>query len=76
MGLSIITFQRRLTAHKMVFKQELEHLRKRKAADYLKEGMPIQQAADRLWYNEQSNFQRAFKRWYAQPPKQFLASDH
>ncbi|MCD8521762.1 MAG: AraC family transcriptional regulator [Saccharospirillaceae bacterium] len=68
LGLSISTLQRRLRAHGVTFKQLLEDVRREQALQLLQQGVALPEIALRLGYQEQSNFQRAFKRWFDQTP--------
>lgn len=70
LGLSISTLQRRLRAHGVTFKQLLEDVRREQALQLLQQGVALPEIALRLGYQEQSNFQRAFKRWFDQTPGQ------
>jgi AraC-like DNA-binding protein len=70
LGLSISTLQRRLRVHGVTFRQLLEEVRREQAQRLLQQGVALPEIALRLGYQEQSNFQRAFKRWFAQTPGQ------
>jgi AraC-like DNA-binding protein len=72
LGMSVSSLQRRLQEQGSSFKQALELLRKELALDYLRQGLSLPEITSRLSYREQSNFQRAFKRWYGMPPHAYL----
>ena len=75
LGISISSLQRRLRACGTSFRDLMEEVRKEQSVMMLKQGMPLAEIADRLGYREQSNFQRAFRRWFGTTPKQYSAPD-
>jgi len=71
LGISVSTLQRRLRHHDLCFRELLDDVRQQRATSYLKQGIPLQEIAARLGYQEQSNFQRAFKRWFGVTPLRY-----
>jgi AraC-like DNA-binding protein len=70
LALSTRTLQRRLQERGLVFQDILEHTRRELALRYLEDkSLSLTDIALLLGYSEQSAFNRAFKRWYEQPPK-------
>lgn len=68
------TLHRRLEDEGTSFRQLQEEVRHALAVEYLRSGrLSIQEIAYALGYTEIANFRRAFKRWEALPPSQFLA---
>lgn len=66
------TLRRMLKAENQTFQQLLEQYRRERAVQLLNNSkMPISDIAERLGYSEAACFSRAFKRWYAQSPKQY-----
>ena len=63
LGLSISSLQRRLRAHGVTFRQLLDEVRYGRARELLARGVALNEIALQLGYQEQSNFQRAFRRW-------------
>jgi len=56
----------------LVFQDILEHTRRELALRYLEDkSLSLTDIALLLGYSEQSAFNRAFKRWYEQPPKSY-----
>lgn len=73
--LSTRTLQRRLAEQGSSFKMLLQLIRKRLAEQYiLDNNLAISEIAYLLGFSEQSNFTRAFKRWFAVSPSQFRAN--
>lgn len=72
LGISVSTLQRQLREQGESFKQLLEQTRKQQVEILLQQKVPLFEIAQRLGYQEQSNFQRAFKRWYGVSPRQYL----
>lgn len=69
---SVRTLQRKLSEHQLTFSGLIDHIRKQLALSYLKEtNTRIVYIAQMLGFSEQSAFQRAFKRWTEQTPKQY-----
>lgn len=63
------TLYRYLNEQETNFEQLLDHARKNKAHHLLKNpDLSIMEIAQSLGYEAQSNFSRAFKRWYGQSP--------
>lgn len=62
---------RKLTGE--TFVQYLNRIRVEKAADLIREGIPIQQASMRCGFKSLSHFYRFFKRRFGCPPKAFAA---
>lgn len=72
LALSTRTLQRRLQERGLVFQDILEHTRRELALRYLEDkSLSLTDIALLLGYSEQSAFNRAFKRWYEQPPKSY-----
>ena len=70
LGLSSRTFQRRLTEEQVTFTQVLDACRYDEALNLLDQGdKSMAEIAYALGYNEQSSFNRAFKRWTGKTPK-------
>jgi AraC-like DNA-binding protein len=66
------TLQRRLQAEATSFQQLLDDARRELARKYLSEDRyPLNQIADLLGFGDQSNFFRACKRWFGEPPGQY-----
>jgi len=66
------TLQRRLHAEETSFQQLLDDARRELARKYLsEERYPLGQVADLLGFVDQSNFFRACKRWFGEPPGQY-----
>ena len=66
------TLQRRLHAEGTSFQQLLDDARRELARKYLsEERYPLNQVADLLGFVDQSNFFRACKRWFNEPPGQY-----
>ncbi|ROZ77775.1 AraC family transcriptional regulator [Ramlibacter sp. WS9] len=66
------TLQRRLHAEETSFQQLLDDARRELARKYLsEERYPLNQVADMLGFVDQSNFFRACKRWFGEPPGQY-----
>lgn len=72
LALSTRTLQRRLQERGLVFQEILEDTRRELALRYLTDkSLSLTDIALLLGYSEQSAFNRAFKRWYDQPPKSY-----
>ena len=72
LALSTRTLQRRLQERGLVFQAILEDTRRELAVRYLVDkSLSLTDIALLLGYSEQSAFNRAFKRWYQQPPKAY-----
>lgn len=72
LGLADRTLQRRLHAEQTSFAHLLDDARQLLARTYLSEQRyPLGQVADLLGFVDQSNFQRACKRWFGEPPGQY-----
>lgn len=70
--MSVRTLQRKLNEHQLTFTALIEDIRKKQATRYLRDtDVKIIHIAQMLGFSEQSAFQRAFKRWTQQTPKQF-----
>lgn len=70
LALSSRTLQRRLQERGLVFQDILENTRRELAVRYLLDKtLSLTDIALLLGYSEQSAFNRAFKRWYQEPPK-------
>lgn len=72
MGLSPRSLQRKLSAEKQTFAKLLDSTRKRMAHEMvLRPSEQIKNMAYDLGFSDQSNFNRAFKRWYALSPTEY-----
>lgn len=72
LGMSIRTLQRKLSDNQLNFTGMIDSIRKDLALSYLKNtSTKVIYIAQMLGFSEQSAFQRAFKRWEGQTPKQF-----
>ncbi len=72
MGLSARSLRRKLAAEEHTFAQLLDDTRKQIAHDkVLKPAEQIKDLAYDLGFSDQSNFNRAFKRWYNVSPTEF-----
>lgn len=75
LGLSKRTLQRKLSAENITFKQLLDLYRQEQATFMLQSGeRNMAKIAYALGYNEQSSFNRAFRRWFGQSPSGWLAT--
>jgi AraC-like DNA-binding protein len=71
LGLSVRTLQRKLSDNQLNFTSMIDKIRKELALSYLKNtNTKVIYIAQMLGFSEQSAFQRAFKRWTGQTPKQ------
>jgi len=71
LGLSVRTLQRKLSDNQLNFTGMIDSIRKELALSYLKNtNTKVIYIAQMLGFSEQSAFQRAFKRWTGQTPKQ------
>lgn len=72
LGLTDRTLQRRLQAEELSFQQLLDTTRRELAAQYLAdERLALVEVADRLGFAEVSNFFRACRRWFGEPPGRY-----
>lgn len=72
MSLSPRSLQRKLSAEKQTFAKLLDSTRKRMAHEMvLKPSEQIKNMAYDLGFSDQSNFNRAFKRWFALSPTEY-----
>lgn len=72
MKLSVRSTQRKLNRFGTSFSELLDAIRKEMAMTYLKQTQnSVLYISQRLGFSEQSAFQRAFKRWTGQTPKQY-----
>ena len=70
--ISIRTLQRKLSEHKWTFTSLIDSIRQKLAISYLENtDTKIIYISQMLGFSEQSAFQRAFKRWTNQTPKQY-----
>ena len=71
LGMSIRTLQRKLSDNQLNFTGMIDSIRKELALSYLKNtNTKVIYIAQMLGFSEQSAFQRAFKRWTGETPKQ------
>ena len=76
LGLSKRTLQRKLSAEQITFKELLDFYRQEQAFLLLQKGeADLANVAYALGYNEQSSFNRAFRRWTNQSPTAWLAGN-
>lgn len=69
------TLIRKLKAEETGYQELLDDVRKELAAWYLlNTGMPVDQIAERLGYQDTSNFSRTFRRWFGQTPRAMRAA--
>ena len=74
LGLSKRTLQRKLSAEHITFKELLDQYRHEQAMFMLQNGeQDMGSIAYALGYNEQSSFNRAFKRWTGKTPSNYLS---
>ncbi len=74
LGLHERALHRKLKCEGTTFEKILEETRTEQVKSLLSQsGMPMSQIAGLLGYNEQSSFNRAFKRWYGMSPKEYLS---
>jgi AraC-like DNA-binding protein len=72
MAMSPRTLERRLKAHKVVFKKLLDDTRRRHALDHLRDRKhSLTEIAFLLGYSETSVFNRAFRRWTSSTPSEY-----
>lgn len=72
-GVPLRTLQRRLNETQVTFRQLLDDYRQHEALQLLATGArSIAEVAYALGYNEQSSFNRAFRRWTGQSPSEWL----
>ncbi|MEM9776744.1 MAG: AraC family transcriptional regulator ligand-binding domain-containing protein [Chloroflexota bacterium] len=77
LGLSKRTLQRQLSAEALTFKELLDIYRQEQAFLMLQNGQQdLATLAYSLGYNEQSSFNRAFRRWTGKSPSQWLSANH
>ena len=68
------TLSRSLQEVSSSYQKILDEVRKEMAIEYLKtSGLPIEEIAALIGYNDPSNFRKAFKRWTGQPPSYYRA---
>ena len=73
LGLPLRTFQRRLSEEQVSFQDLLDAYRQSQAMKMLaRSNVTIAEVAYALGYNEQSSFNRAFKRWTGKTPRAWL----
>ena len=76
LGLSKRTLQRQLSAENVTFQDLLDFYRQEQAVKMLRDGeRNMSRVAYALGYNEQSSFNRAFRRWTKQSPSTWLRSN-
>jgi len=72
---SVRTLQRRLTAAKTSYREELDQVRSELARQYLQDPtVAIAEVALLLGFADQSSFHRAFERWTGDPPGRWRAA--
>jgi AraC-like DNA-binding protein len=71
-GLSVRSFQRRLTEHGLSFSDAVDAARLRKARELLLDrGVKIIEIAFALGYSDPAHFNRAFRRWTSLTPTEY-----
>lgn len=76
LGVSVRTLQRRLRKERLSLSELLESFRKQEALRMLTEGLAsLAEISSSLGYNEQSSFNRSFKRWTGLSPKRWLRKE-
>ena len=69
------TLSRSLQEVSTSYQKILDEVRKEMAIEYLKtSGLPIEEIAALIGYNDPSNFRKAFKRWTGNPPSYYRAA--
>lgn len=77
MGLSQRALQRRLAAEQQTYAQLLDDTRKCLAGERLQQSSDqLKDLAYDLGFSDQSNFNRAFRRWFAQSPSEYRRRHH
>ena len=72
LGMSARTLNRMLNTEGTTFQQQLDRVRKDMAIDFMRSsGLPLDNIAKLVGFNEYNNFRKAFKRWAGQPPSAF-----
>ncbi len=75
LNISVRHFSRRLTDEGTSFKRIQEQVRRQIAEAWLQDGkISIGEMAERLGFNDESAFSRAFRRWTGQSPRAFQRS--
>ena len=73
---STSTLQRQLQGEGTTYREVLEDTRRNLATEYLRDGrMSHAEIAYLLGFSDQSNFSRAFKRWFGKGPRAFQAEN-
>jgi AraC-like DNA-binding protein len=72
LGLSGASLQRRLREQNLSYSALIDQVRRELALHYLRRRLPITELAPLLGYSETSAFSRAFRRWFATSPRQWL----
>ncbi|MFL6724912.1 MAG: AraC family transcriptional regulator [Sphingomicrobium sp.] len=73
LGISRPTLFRRLFDEGITFRQVVSELRRRLAADYLRQDRrSVGVTSQLLGFSDQASFSRAFKRWTGKSPRQFV----
>jgi len=62
------TLKRQLKNEGTRFQTILRSVKMDLCASYMREGIPLSEIAQRLWYFDQSALTRAYKKWYGVPP--------
>jgi len=74
LGLSERTLRRRLSELGTSYQMLIEQLRRGRAVELLlHSGLPVEQIAAELGYEDPSNFGRAFRRWTGRSPREYRA---
>lgn len=76
LGTTERTLQRKLTAMKTSYSEQLNDLRKEAAIEYLHAGeYPQSEITYLLGFSDPASFNRAFKRWTGMPPGKWMSKD-
>lgn len=70
LSISERTFKRYLKDKETSFQSILRSVKMELCSDYIKEGLPLSEIAQALWYYDQSALTRAYKKWHGVSPTQ------
>ena len=70
LSMSERTLKRQLKIEGTGFQDILRHVKMERCDNYMKEGLPFSEIAQRLWYFDQSALTRAYKNWHGIYPTQ------
>ena len=69
------TFRRRLLAEGLTYRDMVDEVRQAMCRDCMGKDMSFTEIAQRLGFNDQSAFTRAFRKWYGTAPSNYRAID-